>query len=485
MNPDNIQLVWFKRDLRVEDHWPLVKASRQGVVLPLYIIEPKLWQQPDLSFRHYAFLQESLASLKQALSNLGTPLIIRTGEAVTVFKQLTQELNIKAIWSHQETWNYFTYQRDLAVKNYLTTQSIPWHEISQTGVIRCLKNRDGWAKAWYRTMSAKKAPAVSLDNGLSLTSDKPPKAADLGLKNDHCAKRQKGGRDEAIAILNSFLKVRGEPYTKAMSSPVTAYDSCSRISPYLAFGVISLREVFQKASLRSREIQSFPYGQRGQWASAMRSFLGRLRWHCHFIQKLEDEPAIEFDNVHKGYDGIRDNDFNEAFFNAWKQGITGFPMIDASMRALITTGWINFRMRAMLMSFASYHLWLHWRPTSLYLARLFVDYEPGIHYNQCQMQSGTTGINAIRIYSPTKQAIEQDPEGIFIKQWLPELKDMPIEFIHTPWKAPLFMGDYPMPIIDEKSARKKAADIMFGTRKNPDFRQQAKLIYEKHGSRKK
>ena len=154
------------------------------------------------------------------------------------------------------------------------------------------------------------------------------------------------------------------------------------------------------------------------------------------------------------------------------------------MRALIQTGWLNFRMRAMLVSFASYHLWLDWRRTALYLAQLFTDYEPGIHYSQFQMQSGTTGINAIRIYNPIKQSMDHDADGVFIKKWIPELADMPAEFIHTPWRYAEKMGDYPMPIVDEKLARKQAADKIYILRKNPNHKIESKKIAHKHGSRK-
>jgi deoxyribodipyrimidine photo-lyase len=141
-------------------------------------------------------------------------------------------------------------------------------------------------------------------------------------------------------------------------------------------------------------------------------------------------------------------------------------------------------MRAMLISFASHHLWLHWQQTALVLARLFTDYEPGIHYSQIQMQSGTTGINAIRIYNPIKQSIEKDPKGLFIRRWVPELKTCPTEYVHTPWECEQSF-DYPAPIIEESIGRQHAAKTLYGLRKQSDFKQAAKKIVKKHASRQK
>ena len=191
------------------------------------------------------------------------------------------------------------------------------------------------------------------------------------------------------------------------------------------------------------------------WINSIRSFLKRLHWHCHFIQKLEDDPTIEFKNMHSLYDGLREEKFNDKFFFSWKNGITGFPFLDACMRSLKVNGWINFRMRAMLVSFASNNLWLDWRKFAHHLSNIFTDYEPGIHYSQIQMQSGTTGINTIRIYNPIKQSYDQDKDGVFIKRWVKELQDCPIDYIHEPWKCETKKIRYAPRIIDERLRRVK------------------------------
>lgn len=479
-----MNIVWFKRDLRIEDNTALVNALECKQVLPLYIIEPELWKQPDTSYRQYIFLLESLDELDQSLRSIGQNLVIKVGNAVEILQDLSLRHNIKSLWSHQETWNGWTYARDRAVRQWSKQASIPWHQPTQHGVIRRLKDRDSWAGAWYQMMKRPILNAPDQLYSIIESSDPVPAPSELGLYDDGCLFPQKGGRSEGLKALRSFLYQRGEYYTKEMSSPVTAFNSCSRISPHLAFGTLSMQEVFQACEARNTELIYMTNGTKGKWPSAIRSFSGRLRWHCHFMQKLEDEPEIEFQNMHPAYNGLRENDFNADYFEAWKEGKTGYPMIDACMRALTATGWLNFRMRAMLMSFASYHLWLHWRQPALHLAQLFIDYEPGIHYSQVQMQSGTTGINSIRIYNPIKQGMDHDPTGIFIRQWIPELADMDQQFIHTPWQMPSMMNGYPQPIIDEKTARQFAAAKLYGLRKEIKHKQIADTIVNKHGSRK-
>jgi deoxyribodipyrimidine photo-lyase len=277
-----------------------------------------------------------------------------------------------------------------------------------------------------------------------------------------------------------------------MSSPVTAYDACSRLSAPFAYGCLSMREAAQAAKAAQQAVRAAP-GSGGGWGAALNAFVGRLHWHCHFIQKLEDRPESEWRNVHSGYDGMREDAFDRALFEAWRDGRTGLPFVDACMRALAATGWINFRMRAMLTAVASYHLWLHWREPGEHLARLFTDYEPGIHWSQMQMQSGTTGINTVRIYNPVKQGFDHDPDGRFVRTWVPELARVPTRHVHTPWTmdraeqaaAGCVVGrDYPEPVVDHQAAAKRAREGIWAVRRSPEFRAEADAIQQRHGSRK-
>jgi deoxyribodipyrimidine photo-lyase len=460
------QIVWFKRDLRVDDHRPLLEAAARGPVLPLYVVEPELWQQPDASERQWLFCRESLIELRQALAALGQPLVLRSGDVVQVLERARRQFGIDGLWSHEETGNGWTYQRDKRVAAWAGANGIQWSEIPQFGVIRRLRSRQGWAQRWEKQMAEPIAPApASLQSLDDLDPGAIPDRPTDGLPPDPCPFRQTGGRFKALLELEDFLNNRAPQYSRSISSPNTAFRGCSRLSAYLAWGCLSMREVIQ----RSRQF-------RGRGVS---SFESRLHWHCHFIQKLESEPRIEWDDFHPFMRGIREVDADR--LEAWSEGRTGVPFVDACMRALKAHGWINFRMRAMLMSFASYNLWLPWRDSGLHLARLFVDYEPGIHWSQCQMQSGSTSINTIRIYNPIKQGLDHDPDGTFIRQWCPELARLPAAQLHEPWR---FTDHHPAPIVDCAEAARLAKDRIWTIRRSAGFERHADAIQRKHGSRK-
>lgn len=489
--PTAVHIVWFKRDLRTVDHRPLANAAMQGPVLPLAVIEPAWWSEPDMSARQYDFYRESLLELQSKLGKLGQPLVVRVGEVTQVLDALRATLPVAGLWSHEETGNAWTFARDRAVGEWCRLNGVPWTEIRQDGVVRRLSSRNGWAGRWDRFMSEQQTepPSALPPLETAISCERVPSASELGLATDACEQRQTGGRRAALDTLYSFLHERGETYRSAMSSPVTGFEGCSRLSPHLAWGTISIREVAQATWLRQRELKQLRGASVSTWRGSLISFSGRLHWHCHFMQKLEDEPRLEFENLHRMYDGVRKpEESDRALLEAWCSGQTGLPFVDACMRALRATGWMNFRMRAMLMAVASYHLWLHWREPGLHLARMFTDYEPGIHWPQTQMQSGTTGINTVRIYNPLKQGYDQDPNGDFVRAWVPELRQIPGSAVHEPWRhdaaASILDKSYPMPVVDHVEAARTARQRIYGIRKGPEFRAAADAIQDKHGSRK-
>lgn len=481
------QIVWFKRDLRVHDHWPLTLAAQQGPVLPLFVWEASVWEGGEYTSMHQGFVQESLDSLRWQLAEIGLQLHLASGDichCLTIIKTTFGDIQL---WSHEETGNDKTFLVDKRVAAWCREHQVVWQEMAQHGVVRRLKQRDHWQTHWEKRMAQQQAPIPQASPATSIQAMLPNPI--LHISGTDLPKRQRGGLTSARRWKESFLQDRARFYRGGISSPNTAMNHCSRLSPFLAWGIISMREIVQ-----ATRVQIYAHPQTGL-GQGLRAFESRLYWHCHFIQKLESEPAIEYQNMHHAYDGLRDITLESmpSRLQRWQAGETGWPLVDASMRMLRQTGWLNFRMRAMLMSTASYLLWLDWRAPGLHLAQCFLDYEPGIHWPQVQMQAGTTGINALRMYNPILQAQKLDPQGKFVRQWIPALRNVPDAWIFEPWHMPAHLQahygchldrDYPIPMVEIGEAIRNARAQLYQVRRSEQAHKEAQTIRIKHASRK-
>jgi deoxyribodipyrimidine photo-lyase len=483
-----INIVWLKRDLRTQDHEPLLRAEAAGLpYLLLFLFEPDLYRHPDTSLRHLQFQYHSILDMNRQLESSGKSVTLAHGDAVPVFTDLLKNYKIHSVFSHRESGIRKSYDRDKAVGKLFRQHGVAWQEYQNNGVLRGIRDRTGWDEQWRRHMEQ---PVLknSFAKSMAFTPEHPfalPSGFIHELKG-YPDTYQPAGESNAWKYLQSFLSDRGKDYSRHLSKPHQSRKSCSRLSPYLAWGNISIRQVLHATDKAlERKADTRPY----------HNFVTRLHWHCHFIQKFETECRYETSCINRAYEDIPwEND--EAKLRTWMEGRTGVPLIDACMRCLQQTGWINFRMRALLVSFLCHHLLVDWRRGVYHLARLFLDYEPGIHYPQFQMQAGTTGVNTVRIYNPLKNAQEHDPDGTFIRNWIPELQHLDTVHVHAPWTMTeleqtmygIRLGeDYPLPVIDLEANVKKGRDLVWGVRKQESSRKEAQRILRVHvrPSRKK
>lgn len=428
--------------------------------------------------------------MQATLASYQTKVLVVQGDVLEVFQKLGQLVAIQTVFSHQETGLRVTYDRDLALEAYANSLKtaapelkFSWLEYVNNGVQRGLKNRKGWREDWEWFMKQPQLP-FQPKKGQLLPVQAIQKLEDHfeipNIDTPLDTPFQKGGTSTGLRYLSSFLQgERYRHYNTTISKPLQARKSCSRLSPYIAWGNLSVRQVWQEAK-RFRES--------AKNKRAIDGFTSRLRWQAHFIQKFEMEDRMEFKSVNKGYHTLH-KPRNLEYQRAWREGKTGYPLVDACMRCLNETGYLNFRMRAMVVSFFTHNLWQPWQDCSPHLAQQFLDFEPGIHYPQIQMQAGETGINMLRIYNPIRNSEYHDTEGVFIKKWVPELRHVPLAYIHEPSKMSLleqqfcntFIGqDYPAPIVDIKTTAKQAGDILWKLKEDKIVKQDAYRILRRH-----
>ena len=482
-NKKSINVVWFKRDLRLQDNEAIYNATKSATpTLLLYVFEKSLETDAHYSERHWNFIKQSLVDMNKQLENYNTRVLCVSSEVIQVFNIIEEVYRIETVYSHQETGLKITYERDKTFKRFCKNNQISWIENINNGIFRALKNRTNWVTSWENYMNE---PVFAfypkeeqfVNNSEISVLEKMLDKSDLETIPDTIF--QKGGSTMAGKYLQTFLDERYHQYSYHISKPLLARKSCSRLSPYIAWGNVSTRQVLQKAATFRLTCSD---------KKQIDSFVSRLTWQAHFIQKFEMEEIMEFESVNKGFHSLKKKP-NENYIEAWQKGQTGFPLIDASMRCLNETGYLNFRMRAMLVSFFTHNLWQPWQEATSHLSQMFLDFEPGIHFPQLQMQAGETGINMLRIYNPIKNSYEHDPEGEFIKKWVPELQNLPRAFVHEPYKMTYLdqkfndfeIGiNYPKPIVNMERTRKYASDFLWSMKKNPLVKEEGLRILKLH-----
>lgn len=405
---EEVCLVWLKRDLRTEDHASLYQAKKSKLpLIILYCFEPSVSHSPDWDERHWRFVYQSVKNLNKKI-----PVTWTHDEVISTLDEIQKHFSIKIMHSHQESGTEATYRRDKDVRRWCGRNNVSWKQHQSNGVIRNLKDKREWERLWTSFM---KRDLLTTDISKLTFADTSVLQLSQELSETITTDHNSfliGGEDRALSVMEEFF----DSFDFEKGTYTT-----SEFSPYISWGNISLRQVYQESTkliLKHAEKKN------------ILQFTNRLKWHCYFSQQFEEDISLEFPR-----DGRK---LDRDLFRAWKTGMTGYPLIDAAMRCVIESGHISYRMRSMVVAFLSTHLKQPWEEGAKYLAKQFIDYDPAIHYPQFHLQSGA-------VHNPIKQSQDKDHEGEFIRKWVPELRETPLKLIHRPWE--INNPSYPFPVV--------------------------------------
>ncbi len=461
----NRTIVWFRRDLRISDHAPLYRAALRGAVIPVFVLDRALLHHPETAPARVAFMLACLQALDQELRSRGGCLIIRYGDPVTVLPQLVQETQAEGIYAYIDYERIYGRVRDARLNQALADRQMKIRWFEPTAGTANLMSYPQYRRFWYAEMQAELTPTPSrVEVPPEIESEAIPTLAELGLISD-AKPIPTAGTAAARQFLTDFLEQKVDRYYWQLSYP--GAEATTGLSPHLKFGVISPRECVQTA--RQWELANFKAERSRQ------QLIARLRWGSGFAQRFRYLPQLELQSLYSVFD--QDGwQFDEDLYIAWQTGQTGFPIVDAAARCLQATGgWkqLNFRTRAIYASFLSNLLGFDWRLGALHFMRHLIDGDCPIDHYQWAMQAGVTHcVNKswTRIYNPGQVAVDRcDPEGAFIKQWVPEVAHLPAAVLGAP--PPL--KNYPPAILNYQAARQRRVKQLDQQRQ---FRHQANIL---------
>lgn len=432
-----MNIVLFNKDLRIFDHQPLAEAAALGEILPLYVFVPSQWNETPLSARHLQFVVESLDELSEGIVERGGKLFAAIDELEKVLEGLLEFYNSINIYAHKDG-SFIDKAKKWADENQ---QSLFCYGPELVNIPGKLFNE--------RLTSYLKEPQPKVPDRIDVPSELPvfllddlKKLQSFKIKGRKIRYGQQGGESKAIETLDSFLEDRSANYIENYSKPLPSSFSSSRLSAYITWGNISVRTIFQRTDEKLQACELV------EEKTQLIEFLSKLTARIKICSQEPQEHERHAVNEIK-------RDWNEEWFERWLEGRTGIPMIDAAMRSLLKTGWMNYSLRAMVTSFITNTLLLDEKKPSHALAELFLDYEPAVHDFCIQQQAGMKG--KMKIIDPVKAGRQLDPDGAFIRRYIPELNGLTEEYIHEPWHYPAFYKlGYEAPMVDVKKAYKNA-----------------------------
>jgi deoxyribodipyrimidine photo-lyase len=449
-------IVWFRRDLRVEDNGALYEACASAKeIIPLFVVDDLILNRPDTSAARVAFLADALSVLDRNLRQLGGRLIVRHGETTKSVVRAVREFSAKAVFFHEE-YEPFGRRRDDKVKTELAAETCevrsfpgialvePTHLLSQSGSPYTVFTP--YKRAWFDFPSNAPLPAPKLISvPESIVSDPIPTIETLKIRPTQ--NFATGGEDAAVVLLQNFVDNGIADYAVRRDFP--GVSGTSKLSSHLHCGTVSPRSVLQRV--------------RGLAGADV--FLSEIGWRDFYKQILYHHPYVENGAFRRQFDSVRwEND--ESLFRAWCEGKTGYPIVDAGMRQLRQEAWMHNRVRMIVASFLTKDLLIDWRCGEQYFMQQLVDGDLASNNGGWQWAAGT-GTDAqpfFRIFNPVLQGERFDPDGDYVKKYAPELKRLPKAFVHAPWKLSaaeqsacgcVLGKDYPSPIVIHAEQRTK------------------------------